>query len=395
VFAPVWTLRQLTARVKRQFQEVPEFRDLHIEGEVTKSYHAPTGHLYFTLSDGPDALNCVAWRGTVEGWQALPLEGTRIVARGRLTIYGGRSQYQLDCRAFQPAGEGARAAMIEALRRKLTTEGLFDDEYKKELPHFPQRVAVVTAPRSAALRDVVEIAARRWPLAALIVVPATVQGSGCPRSVVAALERADALGADLLLLVRGGGAPEDLDGFNAEAVVRAVAGCRTPVVTGVGHEIDTTLVDHAADVRGATPSHAAELALPDRREVAERLGGARQRLAALLAERVAQARQANAALTHRLTLAHPRERLRTGAQRLDETARRLTRAMAALRQAATQRLARAERVLASLDPNAVLGRGYALVSADGKVLREPAPVGSAVEVRLARGEMQCQVTRTK
>ena len=395
MFAPVWTLRQLTARVKRRFQEEPAFRDLQVEGEVTKSYHAPTSHLYFTLSDGPEALNCVAWRGTVEGWQALPLEGTRVVARGRLTIYGGRSQYQLDCRSFQPAGEGARAAIIEALRRKLAAEGLFDDEYKKELPPFPQRVAVVTAPRSAALRDVVEVAVRRWPLAALTVVPATVQGSGCPRSVTAALERADALGADLLLLVRGGGAPEDLDGFNAEAVVRTVAGCRTPVVTGVGHEIDTTLVDHAADVRGATPSHATELALPDRREVIERLGGTRRQLAALLSERVAQARQGHAALTHRLTLAHPRERLRTGAQRLDYTARRFSRAMTALRQAAAERFGRAERVLASLDPNAVLGRGYALVSAGGKVLRNPAPVGSAVDIRLARGEMQCQVTKIK
>ena len=252
MFAPVWTLQQLSQRVKQAVEGVAEFRDIRVEGEVIKPYKAASGHLYFTLSDSQSSLSCVAWANSQSGFATQPQEGQQVIARGSLSTYGARSQYQLTVRGLRPSGAGDRAAAIEALKRKLRSEGLFDDQYKKKLPAFPLHVALVTGAGSAALNDVLTVARQRWPLARVSVVPALVQGAGAPAALVAALARADALGTELLILARGGGSPEDLDSFNAEPVVRAVFGCATPVVTGVGHEIDTTVVDFVADLRAAT-----------------------------------------------------------------------------------------------------------------------------------------------
>ncbi|MDP6658700.1 MAG: exodeoxyribonuclease VII large subunit [Candidatus Poseidoniia archaeon] len=395
MFAPVWTLQQLSQRVKQAVEGVAEFRDIRVEGEVIKPYKAASGHLYFTLSDGQSSLSCVAWANSQGSFATQPEEGQQVIARGSLSTYGARSQYQLTVRGLRPSGAGDRAAAIEALKRKLRSEGLFDDQYKKELPRFPLHVALVTGAGSAALNDVLKVARQRWPLARVSVIPALVQGTGAPAALVAALERADALGAELLILARGGGSPEDLDGFNAEPVVRAVFGCATPVVSGVGHEIDTTVVDFVADLRAATPSNAAELALPDWREVDARFAGALQQLAALAGRRVERETAALDALRHRLVLAHPRKRLREGVQRLDSATAQLQRGLRTLLGAQTERLAKAGAMLAGLDPTAVLGRGYAIVQQGGSVLRTPVPVGSEIDITLGKGGMECQVTKTR
>ena len=391
----MWTLQQLSQRVKQAVEGIAEFSDIRIEGEVIKPFKAQSGHLYFTLSDGQNNLACVAWASNQDGFKTQPEEGQQVIARGSLSTYGARSQYQLNVRGLRPSGTGDRAAAIEALKRKLRGEGLFDDQYKKELPRFPLHVALVTGAGSAALNDVLKVARQRWPIARVSVIPALVQGAGAPTSLVSALKRADGLGAELLILARGGGSPEDLDGFNTEAVVRAVFNCVTPVVSGVGHEIDTTVVDFVADLRAATPSNAAEMALPDWREVDARFAGALQQLAALTGHRVEREGAAIGALQHRLTLAHPRKRLREGMQRLDTVTAQLQRSVRMLLIARTERLAKAGAMLAGLDPTAVLGRGYAIVQHAGGVLRAPVPTGSEIDVTLSKGGMECQVTKTR
>jgi len=391
----VWTLQQLSQRVKQAVEGVAEFRDIRVDGEVIKPFQAASGHLYFTLTDGQNSLACVAWASNQAGFTAQPQEGDQVIARGSLSTYGARSQYQLDVRGLRPSGAGDRAAAIEALKRKLRGEGLFDDLHKKELPLFPLHIALVTGAGSAALNDVLKVARQRWPLARVSVVPALVQGAGAPAALVTALRHADALGAELLILARGGGSPEDLDGFNAEPVVRAVFGCATPVVTGVGHEIDTTVVDFVADLRAATPSNAAELALPDWREVDARFAGALQQLAALAGRRVEREVAAISALQHRLTLAHPRKRLREGVQRLDTATAQLQRSVRTLLGGQTERLSKAQALLVGLDPTAVLGRGYAIVQHSGGVLRTPVPIGSEIDITLSKGGMECQVTKTR
>ena len=395
MFAPVWTLQQLSQKVKQTVEGIAEFSDIRIEGEVIKPFKAQSGHLYFTLSDGQNNLACVAWASNQDGFKTQPEEGQQVIARGSLSTYGARSQYQLNVRGLRPSGAGDRAAAIEALKHKLRSEGLFDDQYKKELPRFPLHVALVTGAGSAALNDVLKVARQRWPIARVSVIPALVQGAGAPTSLVSALKRADGLGAELLILARGGGSPEDLDGFNTEAVVRAVFNCVTPVVSGVGHEIDTTVVDFVADLRAATPSNAAEMALPDWREVDARFAGALQQLAALTGHRVEREGAAIGALQHRLTLAHPRKRLREGMQRLDTVTAQLQRSVRMLLIARTERLAKAGAMLAGLDPTAVLGRGYAIVQHAGGVLRAPVPTGSEIDVTLSKGGMECQVTKTR
>ena len=391
----MWTLQQLSQRVKQAVEGVAEFRDIRVEGEVIKLFKAQSGHLYFTLSDGQNNLACVAWANSQGSFATQPEEGQQVIAHGSLSTYGARSQYQLTVRGLRPSGAGDRAAAIEALKHKLRSEGLFDDQYKKELPRFPLHVALVTGAGSAALNDVLKVARQRWPLARVSVIPALVQGAGAPASLVSALERADSLGANLLILARGGGSPEDLDGFNAEPVARAVFGCATPVVTGVGHEIDTTVVDFVADLRAATPSNAAELALPDWREVDARFAGALQQLATLARRRVEREGAALNSLRHRLALAHPRKRLREGVQRLDSTTAQLQRALRTLLGARAERLAKARAMLVGLDPNAVLGRGYAIVQHGGGVLRTPVPIGSEIDITLSKGGMVCQVTKTR
>ena len=193
MFAPVWTLQQLSQRVKQAVEGVAEFRDIRVEGEVIKLFKAQSGHLYFTLSDGQNNLACVAWANSQGSFATQPEEGQQVIAHGSLSTYGARSQYQLTVRGLRPSGAGDRAAAIEALKRKLRSEGLFDDQYKKELPRFPLHIALVTGAGSAALNDVLKVARQRWPLARVSVIPTLVQGTGAPAALVAALETAPAL----------------------------------------------------------------------------------------------------------------------------------------------------------------------------------------------------------
>jgi exodeoxyribonuclease VII large subunit len=399
-----------------------QLRDLWIEGEVGRVTISTAGHAYFALKDERAQLQCVWFRDDRVRSAFQPQTGLRIVVHGRIDLYEPQGALQLYVESIQPSGVGNLALRFEQLKAKLTREGLFEIARKRGLPARPAVVAVVTSPTGAVWKDVCTVLARRWPLVRVVLVAAAVQGEGSAESIVRALRRierhVDLLGAAgraseapaVTILARGGGSLEDLWSFNDEAVVRAIVAHRLPVVTGVGHEVDVTLADFAADVRAPTPSAAAELVVPDRAEFATSLARGAERMHTAAARGLAGARREVDAERRALELLQPRARLAAARVRAGDLLDRATRAMrlrigeGRARQdrlgdalpglvggrlaAARGALEAAGSALAVLGPNATLERGYAIVrsAADGTIVRDPAPPGARLTIRVARGE---------
>lgn len=369
---------------------------LWVVGEVSNLRRPASGHLYFTLKDEEGQLRAALFRSTARRLPFEPEEGMEVVVYGELTVYEPRGELQLVVRALEPRGAGALQVATEALRRRLEAEGLFEASRKRALPRLPRRVGVVTSASGAALRDVLEVSRRRLPSLPLLLAPCRVQGAGAEVEIAAALAALDEGGrVDVILLVRGGGSLEDLQPFNTERVARAVAACAAPVVCGVGHEVDVTIADLAADARAPTPSAAAELAIPDRRELAGALAQRRARLERAVRGRLASHR---AALAHgeRVLRAHaPGRRVAAGRERWEAARRALLRAARTRLERGRARLERGAAGLDSLSPLAVLGRGYALVrrARDGAIVRgaDDAPAGERIAVRVARAELAARV----
>ncbi len=348
----------------REYVEASELlSDLWITGEVSNYSQSQLGHRYFTLRDAKAAIRCVMFRDRMpRGFQLQ--DGDRIIAHGRVTVYIQRGELQFDCDFARPEGVGALAAKLEELRLRLEAEGLFDPARKRPLPRFPMRIGLVTSPGGAALHDVQFVLRKRWPLATLVFAPAMVQGDLAPGQVVAALRRLAAEpDLDVILVVRGGGASEDLHAFNDERVARAIYASPYPVVTGVGHETDVTIADLVADVRAATPSAAAERATPD-------IGAVRRSLEVLDRAMASAVRQTVAELASDVEAAVGR--LRRSAPRvaeLEAAVRELAQGMDGCVERQLQReRARFETMaarLAALDPMATLRRGFAIVQREG------------------------------
>lgn len=358
-----YTIWQLTSYIRDLFDQDPRLFDVWVEGEISNFARASSGHLYFTLKDDRSELRCVMWRAQAARLAFDPQHGDAVIAHGSVTVYEARGQYQLQCDALQIAGAGDLNRQFELLKARLDAEGLFDPARKRPLPPFPRRIGVVTSPTTAAFQDILNVLSRRYPLAEIILSPTLVQGKEAPPQIIAALRRLNEhSAADVILLARGGGSLEDLWCFNDEAVVRAVVASRIPVVTGVGHEIDFTLVDFAADLRAPTPSAAAEVITPDgpaMRATVEawsaRLAG---RMAALLTDRRA-ALHGQARLLGRLS---PAVQVRSARQQVDDL---LGRAGARLQldlERRRERLAAQTRALDSASPLRLLQRGYAIVA---------------------------------
>jgi exodeoxyribonuclease VII large subunit len=414
---------ELTRLVRETLRAEAGLRDVWVEGEVGQVTVSSAGHCYFTLKDQRAQLRCVIFR---DERLAIPFEartGLRLVAHGRLDVFEPQGAYQLYVDTLQPAGFGDLALRFEALKAKLSAEGLFDPARRRPLPAVPLIVGVATSPSGAVLHDVTKVLARRWPLARVVVGACQVQGPAAAPTIVAALRRlsrftdpATGRGADVVILARGGGSMEDLWAFNDEAVVRAVASHPTPIVVGVGHETDVTLAEFAADVRAATPSVAAELIVPSRADELIRLRGLDERLAAGVARALAQRRQQLDTERRALdgfrpgaVLAAERERVgllldratRVVAGRTEMDRSRLSRAadrlpglLAGRVAAARSEYERAGAGLDALSPFATLERGYAIVRRqDGTVVREAAATapGESLDVRLARGALDVHV----
>jgi exodeoxyribonuclease VII large subunit len=393
----VYTVARLNSEARQLLESgLPA---LWVEGELSNFSAPASGHWYFTLKDRDAQIRCAMFRNRNAGVGFKPRDGQQVMLRGRVSLYEPRGDYQLIAELMEDAGEGALRREFERLKAKLAAEGLFGAELKRPLPTMPRRIAVVTSPTGAAVRDVLHILARRFPPASVLVFPTPVQGAAATPSIVAAIDAASARGdCDVLVLARGGGSIEDLWCFNDERVARAIRRCSIPVVTGIGHEIDFTIADFAADVRAPTPSGAAELVVPDRRTLLATLATATARLRASVLRQLTRAQQRSTELTARLQRAHPGSRLRQQAQRLDELDMRLRRAWEKSFTRASQRLLLAQRGLDAISPLATLERGFAIVTrSDGSVVQNAADVkaGDTIEARVAHGTVLAQVSGTR
>ena len=333
--ARTYTVSELTALVRDTLAARPELEDVLVEGELSNLSTPSSGHIYFTLKDARAAVKCVAFRSNALRIPFRPENGMTVVVHGSVQVYEQQGQYQLYVERLDPSGVGALALAVEQLKRKLAGEGLFDAQRKRPLPLLPQRVVVVTSRTGAALRDVYTVMTRRAPGIDLVLSPATVQGDGAADTIVTALHRADGVrGAEVILLVRGGGSIEDLMPFNNEAVARAIRNTRLPVVSGIGHETDTTVSDLAADHRAATPSAAAELVAPSVAELLRDVGARGLRLAQGMQRRIAGDRSAVERRDSRLSRLSPAHRIAGLRQELDRRSALLRHAL--LREVAVQ-----------------------------------------------------------
>ncbi len=434
----VFSVSQLN-RLARQLLE-QDLPPMWVEGEISNLARPASGHLYFSLKDDKSQIRCALFKGRGRNTNVAVANGQQVLARGRVSIYEPRGDYQLIVEHLEPAGEGLLRRRLEELKRKLAAEGLFDESRKQDLPHLPRRIGVITSPSGAAIRDVLQILKRRFPAIPVVVYPVQVQGERAKFDIVQALATAASRAeCDVLILARGGGSLEDLWAFNEEIVARAIAACPVPLVSGVGHEVDFTIADLVADVRAPTPSGAAELAVPDGRDWLRRVQVLERRLA-LAARRILEGTRAMfSAATARLRRCHPGFMLRQNAQRLDElraqlgtalrnrlildrlrvrgASDRLRGASPAVRlRMASERVASSRRRLASalrvrltvpgtriavlsgrlhtVSPLNTLERGYAIVlDADGEVVRRVAQVqsGDPISARVADGVIKATV----
>lgn len=398
VAAGVLTVSELTARIRLRLETDARLRQVWVRGEVNSCKRHSSGHLYFTLQDEGATLRCVMFRSAVRHLRFAPEDGMEVLALGRVGVYEPAGTYQLYVEALEPAGLGALYLALEQRRQRLAREGLFDPRRKRPLPPWPRCIGVVTSADGAALRDILKVALRRNPRVQIVVAPALVQGEGAAEAIAQAIARFNRWGrADVLIVGRGGGAREDLWTFNEETVVRAVAQSAIPVVSAVGHEVDVTLCDLAADVRAPTPSAAAELVVPERGPVERRLAELAGRLEAGVRRRLERARRRLDELAQRPGLRHPARQVDTWRQRLAQLHQDLARAASWRVEGSRQRLAGSAGRLEALSPLAVLRRGYSVTrTRDGRVVTDADQVvpGERVEVLLARGRLDAQVVAT-
>jgi exodeoxyribonuclease VII large subunit len=394
--AQIYRVSQITAYIKELFDSDYALQDLWLEGEVSNYSRAASGHVYFTLKDEEAQIRCVMWRSQVERQAYLPQDGEAILTHGRISVYEAGGRYQLYVDDIQPAGVGLLYLQFEALKERLAAEGLFDAERKRLLPPFPRRLGVVTSPAAAALRDIVNVLRRRYPLVEVVLSPTLVQGDEAPSQIVAAIEALNEhTDVDAIVVARGGGSLEELWAFNDERVARAIYASQAPVVTGVGHETDFTIADFVADVRAPTPSAAAEMAVPDRQELrgaVESWGG---RVAQLMRGQIEEERRALQYREQILRRFSPQAQIDSYRQRIDDL---MHSALAGLKHRlalAGERLRTLDSQLQTLSPLATLERGYAIARhlGTGKVVRSVAQVvaGDRLEVRVSDGQFESTV----
>jgi len=390
------TVGQVNRYVKSLLDSDYVLQDLWVEGEVSNFRVAASGHAYFTLKDAEASLRCVMWRADVNRRDRLPQDGQAVLAHGRISVYEAGGAYQFYVDRIQSAGIGRLYLEFEALKRRLAEEGLFDPARKRLLPPFPRRLGVVTSPTAAALRDILNVVARRYPVAQVVLSPTLVQGDEAPPQIVAAIQALNEhTDVDVIIVARGGGSLEELWAFNDERVARAIVASRVPVISGVGHEIDFTIADFAADVRAPTPSAAAELAVPDRAELQVAVRGQQMRLAAALQKRLAWHRQLLDHLIQDLCRCSPLGRIESLRQRVDELFQASSLHLRHFLTLHRERVSGLTGRLATLSPFATLERGYAIVrhGSTGHVVTsvERVTSGDPLVVRVQDGEFDATV----
>jgi exodeoxyribonuclease VII large subunit len=439
----VCTVGELAMRIKAHLED--QFPAVWVEGEISNLRTPSSGHVYFTLKDDTAQLRCVLFRGRGRRVAFQPEDGMQVLAFGGLDVYLARGEYQLVVELLEPKGVGALQLAFEQLKRRLEAEGLFDAARKRPLPPFPRTIGIVTSPTGAAIRDMLHVIDRRFADLRILITPVRVQGEEAPGEIVAALRDLQAVeDLDVIIVGRGGGSIEDLWAFNDERVARAIAGCRVPVISGVGHETDFTIADFVADLRAPTPSAAAEVVVQEKLQVARALVGLYEALKQAMASRLERDRERVEVLGKRRVLTDAARALRDLYRRVDELTSRLTRAVRGSERQATHRLSLARNALRSLNPVAriangtvllaqlrgrlasaavhsvkvsqhrfdsavgrldslsplaVLGRGYSLtwLLPSGVIVRDAAQTrpGDAIEILLHQGAVEARVERLK
>ena len=368
---------------------------LLVRGELSNYKMYPSGHHYFTLKDAEGALRCVMFRGDASKLRFRPENGMQVIAAGRVTVFPRDGQYQLYCTRLTPEGAGDLHVAFEQLKEKLLQEGLFDQNRKRQLPVFPKKIALVTSPAGAAVRDMLRILGARWPLSEVCILPVRVQGEGAAEEIAAAIRWCNwQQAADLIITGRGGGSMEDLWAFNEEVVARAIAASEIPVISAVGHEPDVTIADFTADLRAATPSNGAELAVPDQNDVYGTILNWKQRMETAVHRRLQQERKALTQLASSRVMTEPASYFENKRIYLDRQSDRLLHGYEKSLGKQRQRLSGAAAALDAMSPLKVLARGYSIArKEDGTLLTsaEQTAEGEKIDIRLAEGTLRCRV----
>ena len=396
----IFEVSQINRYLKDKLDGDPLLGSLCIRGELSNYKIYPSGHHYFTLKDPEGALRCVMFRGSAGRLRFRPENGMKVLALGRITVFPRDGAYQLYCEALTPDGVGDLHVAFEQLKAKLLAEGLFDAAHKKPLPPYPHRVALVTSGAGAAVRDMLRILGKRYPLAEVKLLPVRVQGAEAPAEIAGAIRYANRWQlADVLIVGRGGGSMEDLWAFNDERVARAIYASEIPVISAVGHEPDVTISDFVADVRAATPSNGAELAAPDQAALQRHLADLRSRLGAAMGAELTAARRRLKTLQESRVLQSPLNYYQDKRLLLDYQQKQLTMAWERQLGAARQRFVRLSAALDAMSPLKVLARGYAIAqrAGDGRVVKACGDVqpGDGLTVEVGDGRILAQVTGTE
>ena len=394
----VYTVSQVNHAIKLMLEEHEEFRNLFVQGEISNYKAHSSGHKYFTLKDKDGVLSAVMFRSDASRLRFRPENGMKVVARGRISVYPKYGQYQMYVADMMPDGIGALTVAFEQLKQRLYEEGLFDPEHKKPLPRLPQRIAIVTSPTGAAVRDMLRILKRRYPVAQVQLYPVLVQGAGAATEIAQAIEAVNRRGeADVIITGRGGGSLEDLWAFNEEIVARAIYMSAIPVISAVGHEPDVTISDFVADVRASTPSNAAEICVPDSMAIREFLRNADSVLQGNIQEILTNRRLQLEALDKRRKLRTPMGYIQDKRFELEHVTGQMTAAMQQILAFDRQRFVEQAAYLDAYSPLKVLARGYSVVTKEGQVISSSAKLRKEDEilVRFAKGGAVCRVEQVK
>ena len=388
------SVTQLTQYIKLLLDKDEILSQVCVRGELSNYKAHSSGHQYFTLKDEGAVISCVMFRSDAMKMRFRPESGMKVILYGRVSLFPKSGQYQIYVTAMQPDGVGALAVAYEQLKRRLHEEGLFDPAHKQLLPHYPHRVALITSPTGAAVRDMTRILGRRWPMAEVLVCPVRVQGEGAAEEIAQMLDYVDKHQlADVIITGRGGGSLEDLWAFNEEIVARAIYRCTIPVISAVGHEPDVTISDYVADVRAATPSNAAEIAVQDEAAIRSALRQLQLRLEQAEGRKLTHLRQRLDALAQKPVMKRPEAYLQQQELQLEMLRQRLEHAGTGVVQKNALRFQRAAAKLDALSPMKVLSRGYAMVTREDAVVRSVTQLqpGDPVAVALSDGTVQCTV----
>lgn len=394
--ASVLTVSQINFFVKSLLESDGRLNDVLVTGEISNfTDHYRSGHLYFSLKDEKSVLKAVMFSGAAKRLKFRPADGMKVIVRGRVSVYEPSGQYQLYAEDMQPDGIGALSIAFEQLKNRLEQEGLFDPARKRPLPRYPRRIGVITSPTGAAVRDILQITARRWPVAEIVFSPVLVQGEGAPAQLTKAIQEMNRKHAcDVIIIGRGGGSLEDLWAFNNEALARSIYASEIPVVSAVGHETDFTICDFAADLRAPTPSAAAELTTPDMREENQRLLVLHRYFHERARETVEYLRQTLDLLVQDSALGKPDRLLSLWKEKLGLLFGRAVGAMGDKLKAEEQSLSLLSGRLDALSPLKVLSRGYSVATDEaGKVIRnaEALAPGDRITLKMAVGQVKTEV----